>query len=69
MKSNVGNRERGIRAIVGVALISATLFGLIGVWGWVGIVPLATALFSFCPLYALLGMDSCEAVPVSGPKA
>jgi hypothetical protein len=58
MNKNIGNTDRIIRIVVGLALIIATLSGWIGVWGWLGIVPLATAIFSFCPLYALLGMSS-----------
>jgi hypothetical protein len=58
MKMNVGNADRIIRAVVGVVLIGASVTGLIGVWGWIGLVPLATAAVSFCPLYAVLGMNS-----------
>jgi hypothetical protein len=63
MNKNIGNTDRIIRIVVGVALIIATLSGWIGVWGWLGIVPLATAIFSFCPLYALLGMSSDTSSP------
>lgn len=63
MKMNVGTIDRIARALVGIALIAATLSGLIGVWGWIGVVPLATAAVSFCPLYALLGIDSRPAAP------
>ena len=59
MKSNMCTAERIVRAVVGVALIGATLSGLIGMWGWFGIVLLATAAVSFCPLYKVLGLDSC----------
>jgi hypothetical protein len=63
MKMNVGTVDRIARAVLGIAMIGATLSGLIGVWGWLGVVPLGTALFSFCPLYALLGVNSCPASP------
>ncbi len=59
MKMNVGTIDRVVRAVLGVALIGATLSGVIGVWGWIGVVPLGTAVFSFCPLYAVLGINSC----------
>jgi hypothetical protein len=59
MKSNIGTIDRTIRILVGICLIGATLFGLIGVWGWLGIVPLATGLFRFCPAYRLLGLQTC----------
>jgi hypothetical protein len=41
---------------VGLALIAATLAGVLPVWGWIGVIPLATGLVSFCPLYTLLGI-------------
>ena len=44
-----------IRIIVGLVLIGLALAGTIGPWGWIGVVPLATALFRFCPLYTVLG--------------
>lgn len=62
MKINVGTIDRALRIVAGVLLIGLTLAGVIGVWGWIGIVPLATGLFRFCPAYALLGIRTC---PVS----
>ena len=56
MNANVGGLDRILRIIVGIALIAATLAGALPVWGWIGIIPLATGLFSFCPLYTLLGI-------------
>jgi Protein of unknown function (DUF2892) len=59
MKSNVGGTDRILRIVAGVALVGATLAGAIGPWGWLGVVPLATGLFNFCPLYAVLGFSTC----------
>ena len=59
MKKNAGNIDRAIRVVIGLALIGLTVTGTIGVWGWIGIVPLATAAMGFCPLYTLLGMNIC----------
>ena len=59
MKLNVAGIDRILRVVAGLALIGLTLAGMIGVWGWIGVVPLATGLFSFCPLYTLLGMNTC----------
>jgi len=59
MQANVGNIDRIIRIIVGLALIGATLAGAIGVWGWIGLVPLLTGIFSRCPAYKLFGLNSC----------
>ena len=57
MKANVGTIDRVLRIIVGLVLIGLALAGTIGPWGWIGVVPLATALFRFCPLYTVLGMN------------
>lgn len=59
MKINVGGIDRILRIIAGLALIALTLTGTIGVWGWVGVVPLATGLLKFCPVYSILGFNSC----------
>ena len=59
MKVNVGTTDRIIRAVIGLALILGSLSGAIGLWGWIGIVFLVTAGMSFCPAYALLGLNSC----------
>ena len=55
MNKNIGTADRVLRIVIGLALIGATLGHYIGVWGWIGIVPLATAIFAFCPAYRLLG--------------
>ena len=62
MKSNVGGIDRILRIVLGLVLIALTLTGTIGVWGWIGVVLLATAAIGFCPLYTVLGFSSC---PVS----
>jgi hypothetical protein len=59
MKTNVGTVDMILRIVVGIVLIALTLMGTIGIWGWIGVVPLATGLFKFCPLYAMLGMSTC----------
>lgn len=58
MISNLGKKDRVIRVIVGVILIGLTLSGTIGVWGWLGLVLIVTALVSFCPVYTFLGVNS-----------
>lgn len=57
---NAGTIDRAVRAIVGIALIALTLTGQLGVWGWIGIVPLATALIGWCPAYTLFGLNTCK---------
>lgn len=59
MKLNVGGIDRILRIVVGIALIGATLAGMIGVWGWIGVVPLVTGIFKFCPAYLAFGMNTC----------
>lgn len=59
MKTNVGSVDRVARVIIGLALIALTLTGAIGLWGWIGVVPIATAAMGWCPAYTLLGFSSC----------
>mgnify|MGYP000725279044 FL=1 len=60
MKTNVGGIDKIARIAVGLLLIVLTLMGTIGVWGWVGVAPLATGLFNFCPVYSLMGISTCK---------
>ncbi|STQ89455.1 YgaP family membrane protein [Iodobacter fluviatilis] len=56
---NVGGVDRILRIAAGLILIVLALLGQIGAWGFIGIVPLATGLFRFCPAYKLIGFNSC----------
>jgi len=63
---NVGGIDRIVRIVVGAFLLSLVFFGnqIIGVnviWGWIGVVPLATGIFKFCPAYTLFGLKTCPA--------
>jgi hypothetical protein len=58
--TNVGGLDRILRIIVGVFLIAMVFVGPQTPWGWLGIIPLATGFFSTCPLYSLLGINSCK---------
>lgn len=60
MKTNMGNIDRLLRFVVGALLIALTLMGSIGVWGWIGVVPLVTSLIGFCPLYRIIGVNTCK---------
>lgn len=60
MKPNVGSVDRVIRVIAGFALVGLALAGVIGVWGWIGVVPILTGAFRFCPAYTLLGIRTCR---------
>jgi len=59
MKPNVGNIDRLVRIIAGLALITLAALGRIGWWGYIGVVPLASGFLRFCPAYTLLGLRSC----------
>jgi len=48
-----------LRIVAGLVLIGLTLMGTIGPWGWIGVVPLATGLLSSCPLYSIIGLNTC----------
>ena len=63
MTTNVGSVDRIFRIVLGLALLAAA-FGLYGpayqtVWGWLGVIPLGTALLGWCPAYSLLGIKTC----------
>jgi len=59
MKTNVGGIDRTLRILGGLALIGAAVTGSVGVWGYIGIVPLLTGALGTCPLYTVLGFSTC----------
>lgn len=61
MEINVGSTDRLMRVGAGAVLIGLALVGVIGPWGYVGVVPLITGLFRFCPAYRLFGFSTCSA--------
>ncbi len=60
MKKNVGTVDRALRIILGLGLLSLTVVGPQTLWGLIGIVPLMTGALSFCPLYPILGLNTCS---------
>ena len=56
---NVGAVDRWIRLIVGAFILSLVFWGPRSPFAWLGIVPLVTALFGHCPLYAMVGIRTC----------
>jgi len=60
MKFNVGGIDRALRVIVGLALIALAITETVGIWGYIGIVPLLTGVFKFCPLYPIVGINTCK---------
>ncbi|WP_296228138.1 YgaP family membrane protein [Ralstonia sp. UBA689] len=67
MQTNVGTVDRVIRIAIGLLLIGLAATGRIGVWGWIGVVPLITGLVRVCPAYSILGLKTC-ATPKSDTK-
>lgn len=59
MRPNEGSLDRALRVTVGLALIAMVFVGPQAAWGWIGIVPLLTGLVGFCPLYRLVGLNTC----------
>lgn len=58
MKMNVGGIDKIARITLGAVFVGLTVADVIGVWGWVGIVPLVTGLINWCPMYSLIGADT-----------
>jgi O-antigen ligase len=60
-KTNVGGIDRILRIVAGLVLIALAVTGTIGLWGWIGVVLLATGLLSTCPVYSVVGLSTCPA--------
>jgi O-antigen ligase len=61
MPTNTGTLDRALRVIAGLALTVLAATGTLGLWAWVGVVPLATGLLGWCPAYTLFGIKTCKA--------
>ena len=59
MKKNVGGIDRTLRIVLGLVLIGLAVTGTVGWWGYLGLLPLLTGLLGWCPLYPLLGINTC----------
>ncbi len=57
---NVGNLDRLLRILAGLVLLGLAFSGIIGAWGYVGIVPLLTGLSRRCPAYSIFGIKTCS---------
>lgn len=60
MKPNVGNIDRAVRIVAGLVLVGGAVTGVIGAWGWIGVLPIATGTFRFCPAYLPFGLSTCR---------
>lgn len=59
MKVNEGVIDRSLRVVAGLVLIGLAATGTVGLWGYIGVVPLLTGAVGICPIYSLLGINSC----------
>jgi len=60
MKANVGGIDKILRIAIGIALIAMAYMNIVGVWGYIGVVPLLTGLIGWCPIYPILGIKTCK---------
>ena len=61
--------DRALRVVLGIVLLSLTVWGPKSLWGLVGVIPLVTGLAGSCPLYTLTGLSTCPAKSEAAPKA
>ena len=60
LAKNMGTADRVARFVIGALLIVLALTGTIGGWGWIGVILVATAAVTFCPLYRVFGFKTCQ---------
>lgn len=60
MPCNEGKIDRLLRIVAGLVLIALVFVGPQTPWGWVGLVPLLTGLVGYCPVYSLIGLNTCR---------
>lgn len=59
MKVNEGVIDRSVRVVAGLVLIGLAATGTVGAWGYIGVIPLLTGAVGVCPIYSLLGINTC----------
>lgn len=60
MKANVGGIDRIARIVIGLVLMGLAATGVVGMWGWLGVVLLVTGAIGWCPPYAIFGWNTCS---------
>lgn len=60
MKVNSGTLDRAVRVIAGLVLIGLAATGNVGMWGYLGVVPLLTGAIGNCPVYSIFGINTCS---------
>lgn len=59
MKANVGGIDKWARITIGALLVILALTGTIGLWGYLGLIPLLTGVLNYCPAYQVFGIRTC----------
>jgi len=59
LKPNEGGLDRGLRVVAGLALVALAVTGVLGPWAYLGVALMATGALGWCPLYTVLGINSC----------
>lgn len=63
LQVNVGGWDRKLRIVGGSALIVMAFMEVVGAWGYLGVLPVLTGTFRYCPPYSLLGINTCSMKP------
>ena len=69
MTANDGGIDRILRIVAGLVLIALAATGVVGAWGYLGVIVLATGVFRFCGAYTLLGVNTCPMKPAEEEHA
>jgi ABC-type branched-subunit amino acid transport system permease subunit len=69
MTANVGGIDRLLRIVAGLALIALAATGVVGAWGYLGVIVLATGVFRFCGAYTIFGINTCPMKPLEEEHA
>lgn len=59
MKANVGALDRMVRVAFGLVLVGFAYTDTVGPWGYLGLIAVATGAIGWCPLYAVMGWNTC----------
>jgi hypothetical protein len=68
LPKNEGPVDRGLRIVLGLGLLALVFVGPATPWGWLGLIPLATGLVGSCPLYTILGVNTCHRPPTPSAR-
>ena len=60
MTRNLGQLDRAARFVLGALLIALAALGIVGIWGYLGVILVGTAFMNFCPIYRIIGVKTCQ---------